>query len=216
MVLHWRKVRTKGWQQSALINGFGALLTLIALTIAATTKFTRGAWIIVLALPILVGMFLLIHNHYVQVREQLRLKKDAAKRAPMRQIVIVPLAELNQASQRALDFARGLSEQVYAVSVTEEPSEARELAKQLREFDPNLKLIVLESPYRAVLEPLLTYIDALHEQDPNAFVTVVVPEFLTAHWWQRILHNGTAARLNRALKPHPNVAVVNVPYVLEQ
>ena len=158
---------------------------------------------------------MLIHRHYNNVREQLRLKPGQVRGAPLRQIVIVPLAELNQASERALAFARGLTEHVYAVHVTEDPEEAKELGKQLRKYDTNVKLIVLESPYRATLEPLLNYIDALHTQDPEAFVTVVVPEFLTAHWWQRILHNGTAARLNHALKPHPNVAVVNVPYVLE-
>jgi amino acid transporter len=216
MVVHWRKTRSPGWKQSALINGFGAFLTLIALTIAATTKFTRGAWIIIVALPLLVAMFWLIKRHYDQAQSELRLQKGQAATTPLRQIVIVPVAELNRASQRALSFARGISSQVYAVHVTEEPGEARVLAKELRELDPDVKLIVLESPYRAVLEPLLKYIDALHEQDPDAFVTVVVPEFLTAHWWQRFLHNGTAARLNRALKPHPNVAVVNVPYVLEQ
>jgi hypothetical protein len=73
----------------------------------------------------------------------------------------------------------------------------------------------LESPYRAIVEPLLNYINALHQQDSDAFVTVVVPEFLTSHWWQSILHNGTAAQLNRALKPHPNVAVVNVPFLMD-
>jgi hypothetical protein len=214
MVMHWRKTREPGWQRNAAINAFGALLTMIALIIAATTKFTRGAWIIVVALPVLVTIFLLIYRHYHTVREQLRLSKQRASSAPLRQIIIVPVAEMNRASQRALDFARGFEEQVYAVHVTEEPEGAKEITRELHEYDPKIKLVVLESPYRAVLEPLLNYIDALHEQDPEAFVTVIVPEFLTAHWWQRILHNGTAAQLNRALKPHPNVAVVNVPYVL--
>lgn len=215
MVVHWRKLGKPGWQRSAMINAFGAVLTLIALLIAATTKFTRGAWIIIVALPLLVGLSLLVHRHYDNVRAQLRLNKQKASTEPLRQIIIVPIAELNRATQRALDFARGLKGQVYAVHVTEEAGNAKELARDLREYDPELKLIVLESPFRAVMGPLLNYIDALHQQDPDAFVTVIVPEFLTAHWWQRILHNGTAARLNRALKPHPNVAVVNVPYVLE-
>ncbi len=215
MVMHWRKTREKGWKQNAAINAFGALLTLIALTIAATTKFTRGAWIIIVALPLLVGLFLLIFRHYKTVREQLRSTKQKASAAPLRQIIIVPVADLNLAAQRALDFARGLEEQVYAVHVTEDPELAKEFSQELYEYDPKVKLIVLESPFRAVVEPILRYIDALHQQDPDAFVTVILPEFLTAHWWQRLLHNGTAAQLNRALKPHPNVAVVNVPYVLE-
>lgn len=215
MVIHWRKEHGQGWQRNALINAFGAVLTCIALTIAVLTKFERGAWIIVLALPLLVAMFMAIGKHYKSVEAQLRVRKGQASGTPLRQIVIVPVAELNLASERALDFARGLADQVYAVHVTEDMEEAKALAKDLSAYDTKIKLIVLESPYRALLEPLLRYIDALHEQDPEAFVTIIVPEFLTAHWWERILHNGTAARLNRALKPHPNVAVVNVPFVLE-
>lgn len=216
MVLYWRKHRPVGWQRNVLINGFGAVLTGIVLVIAATTKFLSGAWLTILMIPILVGVFLLIHRHYQKVNQQLRLNVRDLRSAPMRQIVIVPLAGLNRASERALAFARGLEQSVYAIHVTEESATAKGLAEELRAYDPNVKLIVLESPYRAVLEPLLNYIEALHQQDPDAFVTVIVPEFLTAHWWQRILHNGTAARLNQALKPHPNVAVVNVPYVLER
>jgi hypothetical protein len=215
MVLYWRTHKPAGWQRNMFINGFGALLTGIVLVIAATTKFLTGAWLTILMIPVLVGVFLLIHRHYQKVNQQLRLNTRDLHSKPMRQIVIVPLAGMNRASERALAFARGLENKVYAIHVTEESESAKGLAEELRLYDPNVKLIVLESPYRAVLEPLLNYIDALHQQDPDAFVTVVVPEFLTAHWWQRILHNGTAARLNQALKPHPNVAVVNVPYVLE-
>lgn len=215
MVRHWHRTRGPHWQRNAAINAFGAFLTLVALVIAATTKFERGAWIIIVAIPLLVGMFLLIHHHYKNVHEQLKINKAEAPAAALRQIVIVPIAEFNRASERALLFACGLGPQVNAVHVTEEPEQAKKLAQELAAFDPKIKLIVVETPYRAVLEPLLKYIDALHQQDPNAFVTVVVPEFLPAHWWQRFLHNGTAARLNRALKPHPNVAVVNVPYGLE-
>ncbi len=215
MVMHWRTHKPAGWRRNMFINGFGAILTGIVLVIAATTKFLGGAWLTIVMIPLLVGIFMVIHRHYQKVNEQLRFSKRDVSAPALRQIVIVPLAGLNRASERALAFARGLEQNVYALHVTEEAETAKELAEDLRLYDPNVKLIVLESPYRALVEPLLNYIDALHEQDPDAFVTVVVPEFLTAHWWQGLLHNGTAAQINRALKPHPNVAVVNVPYVLE-
>lgn len=215
MVVYWRRHKPPGWKTNALINGVGAVLTGMVLLIAATTKFISGAWLTILMILLMVGIFMVIHRHYQKVNEQLRLsKKDMASPA-MRQIVIVPVAGLNRASERALAFARGFEQQVYAVHVTEDADSAKELAEKLHTYDPNIKLIVLESPYRALVEPLLSYVDALHQQDPNAFVTVVLPEFLTAHRWQGFLHNGTAAQLNRALKPHPNVAVVNVPFVLE-
>ena len=215
MVMYWRRHSPPGWQRNMVVNGFGAVLTGIVLLIAATTKFFSGAWLTIVMIPFLVGIFLLIHRHYQKVNEQLQILKHIAPSPALRQIVIVPLAGLNRASERALAFARGLEQNVYALHVTEDADAARGLADELRAYDPNVKLIVLESPYRALVEPLLNYIDALHQQDPDAFVTVVVPEFLTRHWWQALLHNGTAAQLNRALKPQPNVAVVNVPYVLE-
>ncbi len=216
MVIHWHKLRTPGWQHSAIINGVGATASAVVLLIAAVTKFERGAWIIVLLIPVLVAGFSTISRHYQVVEKelQLRVNGNGYRLGTLRQIVIVPLGGLNLASARALEFAHSISKQVNAVYVAQSEQEASDLREKLSRFDPELKLIILESPYRTFIDPLLAYIDAVHEQDKDAFITVIVPEFITAHWWQRFLHNGTAERLNRALKPHPNVAVVNVPYVL--
>lgn len=217
MILHWRRLRTPGWRRSIVINAIGAAMCAAVLIIAALTKFTRGAWIIVVLIPILVTLFWLVHKHYQTVMTQLQLAAsgNGHKLGTIRQIVLVPLADLNLASARALEFAHSISKQVNAVHVAESEQEAIGLRQRLAQFDPEVRLIVLESPYRTLFDPIVTYIDAVHEQDKEAFITVVVPEFITAHWWQRFLHNGTAERLNRALKPHPKVAVVNVPYVLE-
>lgn len=217
MVIHWRRLRTPGWRRSAFINGVGAIASAVVLLIAAVTKFERGAWIIVLLIPILVATFSMIERHYRTVEQELQLKVngDGKKLTPLRQIVVVPLADLNLASARALEFAHGISKQVNAVHVATSEKEAEELRDRLVQFDPEVRLIVLESPYRTFFDPLLAYIDAVHAQDRDSFITVVVPEFITAHWWQRLLHNGTADRLNRELKPHPNVAVVNVPFILD-
>jgi amino acid transporter len=216
MVIHWRKLRTRHWHRSAVINGVGATASAIVLLIAAVTKFERGAWIIVLLIPVLVTAFSTIHRHYRTVERELQLSVNGnGKRlGKIRQIVIVPLADLNLASARALEFAHSISDHVNVVYVAQSELEASGLREKLSRFDPDVKLVVLESPYRTFFDPLLAYIDAVHEQDKDAFITIVVPEFITAHWWQRFLHNGTAERLNRVLKPHPNVAVVNVPYVL--
>jgi amino acid transporter len=216
MVLHWRRLRTKGWRRSAVVNGIGAAVSGVVLLIAAVTKFERGAWIIVLLIPILVLVFSKIHQHYQEAEAELQLivNGNGHKLETPRQIVVVPLADFNLASARALEFAHSISKQVNAVHVADSEKDAEQLKDKLSRFDPDVRLIVLESPYRTFFDLLLAYIDAVHEQDRDAFITVVVPEIVTAHWWQRFLHNGTADRLNRELKPHPNVAVVNVPYVL--
>jgi amino acid transporter len=217
MVLHWRRLRTRGWRRSAMINGLGAAVSAVVLLIAAVTKFERGAWIIIVLIPVLVAGFSKVQHHYRETEKELNLKPNGNghRIAILRQIVVVPLSDLNLASARALEFAHSISKQVNVVHVAESEKDAEELRERLSRFDPDLRLIVLESPYRTFFDLLLAYIDAVHEQDRDAFITVVVPEFVTAHWWERFLHNRTADRLNRELKPHPNVAVVNVPYVLE-
>jgi hypothetical protein len=216
MIIHWLRLRTPGWKQSIVINAIGAAMCAAVLAIAVLTKFARGAWIIVVLIPVLVVLFAQIHKHYQTVAAELRLKANgsACQLDTLRQIVLVPLADLNLASARALEFAHSISSQVSAVHIAESEVEAAEFRKKLSCFDKDARLILVESPYRTFVEPLLAYIDAVHAQDPDAFITVIVPEFITAHWWERFLHNGTAARLNRALRPHPNVAMVNVPYVL--
>ncbi|MGB8645648.1 MAG: APC family permease [Anaerolineae bacterium] len=216
MIQHWRRLRTPGWKRSIAINVAGAAMCAIVLVIAILTKFIHGAWIIVILIPTLVVLFYLIHRHYATVEQELLLKVNGNghKLGNIRQIVIVPLSELNLASARALEFAHSISSVVHVVHVAQSEEQVAVLRDKLRRFDPDSRLVVLESPYRATLDPLLSYIDALHGQDREAFITVIVPEFLTAHWWQRFLHNGTADQLNRALRPHPNIAVVNVPYVL--
>jgi hypothetical protein len=212
MVLHHRRLRERRWRVNMLINGFGAVLTATALVIAVITKFVHGAWLTVLLISSLVVLFFLVSRHYRAVGRQLKLA--SAKLQPFRQIVLVPLADLNRASARALAYAHSISRQVNAIYVAPNEEEAQELREKLKKFDPEVKLIVVESPYRALTQPLLSYLDALHEEDKTAFITVVVPEFIIAHWWERLLHNGTAERIHRALEGRTNVAVVDVPYKL--
>ncbi len=217
MIRHWLRLRTAGWKRSIVINALGASMCAVVLGIAVVTKFERGAWIIVVLLPVLVGLFQFVHHHYATVARQLQIEVNGGGHefGELRQIVLVPMADLNLASARALEFAHGMSERVNVVHVVAREEDAAEFRYKLSRFDPAARLIIVESPFRTLVEPLLAYVDALHDQDEQAFVTVVVPEFLTEHWWERLLHNGTAERLNRALRPQPNVVVVNVPYRLE-
>jgi hypothetical protein len=166
----------------------------------------------------LVLVFLSIHQHYRNVADQLRLPAAAAtlSQQPVKQSVLVPVADLNQASLRALAYAKSLSPDVRAIHVTDDPQEAEALRAKWDQWAQAVSLVILESPYRSFTPPLLTYIEAMHQQDPGGYVTVVLPQFIPAHWWENLLHNRTVAQLKAALLSRPNTVVIDVPYHLER
>jgi len=216
MVVHWWRLRGENWHTSIVVNGIGAVLTMIILIIVAITKFEEGAWIVVLLIPIVVGVLELIHRHYARVADQLRVVPGQLPPTTINQLVLVPIDDVNYASLRAIAFARTIAREPVIVHVSTSEEHAEKLKQKLTKFAPDVRLIILESPYRAFVRPLLTYIDAVHSQQPGAFVTIVLPEFITARWWEGLLHNRTAARLRDTFERHPNVAVVLVPYLLER
>jgi amino acid transporter len=215
MVLRWRKLKTPGWRTSAIINGIGAVLSCVILLIAATTKFTHGAWIVLLLIPALVGGFTLIHRHYSRVADQLRIEPDQLPPPTIKQFVLVPMDSLNYASLRALAFARSMSAQIIALHIATDAERAKRLEDRMKKYAPDIDLVILDSPFRQFVRPMMIYVEALHAQNPDAFVTIVLPEFIPARWWERALHGRTAQRLRAAFETHPNVAVVLVPYLLE-
>lgn len=215
MVLHWRKLRTSGWKRNAIINGIGAFLTSVILLIAAITKFIHGAWLVMILIPLLVAVFYMIHRHYTRVADQLRIVPGQLPPSRLNQFVIVPLDTVNYAALRALAFARSMQAQIVALHVGTDQERADKLRERIRQYAPDIELVILDSPYRQFVRPMMAYIEALHQQSPDALVTIILPEFIPAHWWERWLHGGTAQRLRKAFETHPNVAVVLVPYLLE-
>lgn len=218
MVLHWWRLRgqQKGWQRSMLINGLGACTTLIVSLVIASTKFLEGAWIVVILIPLLVLMFLGIHRHYLRVERERTIyipihPKDIHHR------LIVPIAGLDRAAIQSLAYARSISPHVTAVHVAVDMEDANKVRndwerwqKQLGE-EEETHLIVIESPYRSLSRPLLAYIDTVHELFPDDTLTVILPEFVVAHWWEHFLHNQTALRLKAALLFRPGIVVTSVP-----
>lgn len=215
MVLHWRKLKTPGWHTNAIINGIGAFLTAVILIIAAVTKFEHGAWIVLILIPFLVAVFSFIHRHYSRVAEQLRIESGSLPPMTITQFTIVPIDSVNYASLRALSYARSMSSQVVALHVSTDNERAERVKARMKQYAPDIQLVILDSPYRVFLRPLIAYVEAIHKQRPDAFVTMVLPEFIPAHWWERVLHGRTAQRLRAAFETHPNVAVVLVPYLLD-
>ena len=217
MVVHWWKTRGKGWKTSIIINGVDAILTSSILVIVVITKFMYGAWIIIILIPAIIPVFLMIHRHYARVAEQLRLMP--LQTTPPQKIdhfVLMPIDDVNYASLRAMSFARTICKDITVLHIATDPARADKIKQKMQQYAPDLKLVIVESPLRAFMRPLLNYVEVLHNQHPGGFLTIVMPEFITAHWWERFLHNRTAEHLTQAFKKHPNIAVVNVPYLLNK
>jgi amino acid transporter len=214
MVVHWRRVREPGWQRSAIINGIGAVATALVTVVIAVTKFAEGAWLVILLIPLLIGMFWGIHHHYLRLERARKaetplLPEDVAIRA------VVPVADLGVPARQALAFARAMAPDdghVVAVHVTDDVASAERLRREWEEWEPGVELVLVESPFRSLTGPLLAYIDALQETHPTDTITVVLPEYVPSSWWEHLLHNQTALRLKAALLFHPGVVVTNVPY----
>jgi amino acid transporter len=216
MVFHWWRTHGPGWRKSIVVNGTGALLTAITLIIAISTKFSVGGWIVVVLSPLIVLLLQAIHRHYDSVAEQLHIVPEQVPPQKVEQLVLVPIDDVNYASLRAFAFARSVNAEIVAIHVSASEAETQKLRDKMHKYASDLKLVVIESPTRAFTQPLMAYIDAVHQQQPEAFITIVLPEFITAHFWERLLHNRTAQRLIHTFEKHPNVTVVLVPYLLER
>jgi amino acid transporter len=218
MVLRWWRTRSPGWQRNMLINGLGAVTTGIVLVISAVTKFTDGAWIVLALIPLLIGMFLAIHRHYARVEAEERVATEPVKPRVFKHTFVVPVSRLNPITLTALQYARSLSPTVTAVHIVEgeDPGEAEAFSREWAELLPGtgINLVMIESPYRSLVGPLLSYIDALDRQNPDDTITVVLPESLPSRLWEYVLHNQTALRLKAALLFRPNTVVSDVPHVL--
>ena len=214
MVIHWRKLREPGWRTSAFINGFGAVVTGVVLLVVATTKAAEGAWIIILMIPTLVTIFKVTHRHYDHVASELTLNDWRPGPISGGHTVLVPIGGLQRAVVKALRYASRLSEDVRAVYVELDPAATKVVRDQWQHWGQDTTLVVLESPFRSLMEPLLEYIEHVQKEDPGGYVTVILPEFVPRRLWQHLLHNQHALLIKGALLFKPNVVVTSVPYHL--
>jgi len=213
MVVHWRTLRAPGWRTSAAINGFGAVVTGIVLLVVATTKAAEGAWIIILMIPTLVILFNITRRHYDHVASALTLRGWRPE-AVGRHVVLVPIGSLQRAVVKALRYARTISADVRAVYVEIDPAFTKTMRDQWAEWGQGVELVVLASPYRSLMEPLLEYIEEVQRNDPGGYMTVILPEFVPHRLWQHVLHNQHALLIKGALLFKPNVVVTSVPFHL--
>jgi hypothetical protein len=213
MVVRWHRGREPGWRAHAAWNALGAFLTTLVLVVVAVTKFSEGAWIILALIPLHVAFFRAVQTHYTHVADQLSLK-DFQREPRRHNTVIVPIGGIHRAVLTALEYARSLSPDVRALYVDVDPRATEEVRREWERWANGVPLIVLESPYRSLMEPLLEYIDAADAERADDYVTVVLPEFVPARWWHHLLHNQRALLIKGALLFRPNVVVTSVPFHL--
>jgi amino acid transporter len=213
MLRRWWKRREPGWHSGLAINGLGAATTLVVAFVVGSSNFFQGSWLVIVLVPVLMALLMGIHGHYREMARALELDRiPAAAEVAPEPIVIVPIARLDRPALQAIAFANSISSEAVAVHVTNDPATAESLRERWPEWAGTTELVVVESPYRALIGPLLAYMDALQRQAPDRPILVVLAEFVPRHWWENLLHNQTALRLKLRLFARRNTIVADVPY----
>jgi hypothetical protein len=220
MLVHWFRLKSKGWQYKAAVNGLGALTTFIAVIIVAVTKFTSGAWIVIIVVPLIVMLMYKIKQHYRSIAQQLDIPNDMLGRldldSPSEHHVIVPIDSLNGMVIKALRYARSMSQEVEAFHVEPYAGEADKLRRKWAMLNTRIPLVIKQSPYRDVVGTLIEYIDSEeHASRPGDLITVLLPQFLVKKWYEALLHNNTSLFIANALFSKHNVVVSVLPFHLE-
>jgi amino acid transporter len=212
MVKHHQSEREPHWQRNAVINGFGAAATLVVLLIVAVTKFTSGAWVPIVIIPFIILLFKGIHRHYLRVAESLRADPGFRPRR-MNHTVVVLVGRVHKGVLEALAYAKSLNpNHLLAVCVVTDDEEQEQIENQWREFDLDVELETIYSPYRELTRPVLRFIDELDARYDNDILTVLIPEFVVRRWWEHILHNQSALILKGRLLFRKGIVVTSVPY----
>jgi len=214
-----RTIRLKGpkWRWNAAVSATGAFTTGVAMLVFAVAKFTGGAWIVVALIPTFIGIFLKINQHYRRLADQLRLPPGGRPVRPeMRNTVILLVPGIHKGILPAVDYARSLSPDCRAVYIEVDPEDTPLIEERWESWGAGIPLVVLESPYRSVIQPLLRYLEEVKKDRVRHLVTVVIPEFVPARFWHKILHNQTGLMLKWALLFRKDIIVTNIRYYLEK
>jgi hypothetical protein len=213
MVRHWLVERGPGWRRSAAINGVGATATALVTVIFAVAKFAHGAWIIIVIVPLLVATMLLIRRVYAGAEGELHVRPEVLIGPPhRRQRVIVPMQEIRRDVIQAIKFGLTMSDEVVAVHVTDDLTAAERIRELFERQVPGVELVIVESPYRELVQPLIRYLELTADKDPSTVTIVLVPERIIGHWWERFLYNQNAHRIRDALAGHRGILVADVPF----
>ncbi|MDH5244034.1 MAG: APC family permease [Chloroflexota bacterium] len=217
MIRHWLRTRDPGWPYRLIVNAVGCVATGVVAIVVTSVKFVDGAWFVIVLIPILVAMMLFIRREYDDQAQELLVREDAIIGGPHRdQRVVVPVNGINRAVIQAVNFGRTMSADLRAVFVTEDPELGDSFRERWERQVPGVPLVVVQSPYRAVISPVIAYLDVLDQAwppDKELPITIVVlPEYVARHWWERLLYNQTAKRLKAAIVGREHTVIADVPY----
>jgi hypothetical protein len=223
MVVHWIRLRGKSWLAKALINGVGALTTLVTLLIVGYSKFLSGAWIIIVLIPILVLIFKSVHRHYDEISHELTLRglPPSLKPLPNPRLVI-PISGVHRGVVEAMRYARSISQNVMAVYVETDPGSGEKVRQAWEIWGQDVPLVIVPSPYRSIVGPILEFLDRTDsEHNDGQLASVLLPEFVPARWWHLLLHNQTAQLLRLAIlyrrrKYGYSRAIIDIPFHLRK
>jgi amino acid transporter len=216
LVRHWLRERGRGWRFSITVNALGAVATGVVAVVVTVTKFALGAWLVLAVMPVLVYLMWRVHQHYRRIEDELLVPRGVRVALKTRDPrVIVPVSRIDKAALHALSLAKGMSAHVSALHISFDEDGAQAFKERwARSLGNEVPLEVIVSPYRSLLSPMLSYLDAIDDKDPDRPIVVVLAEFVPRHWWDAVLHNQTALRLKLALFTRPNTSVIDVPYHL--
>ena len=218
MARHWHRKHGAGWHWRMMVNAFGAIVTSVVLGVVIVSKFTSGAWIVVVILPLLVYVLHTLGSHHERVVRALHIASPAAAdrvlSRPLRNHSVIPVGRIDKATLQAVAYARSCEGSVDAVYICDDSSQAEEMRAKWDSMDIGVKLVVLESPTRASTQALTRYLDFIERSESDGFITVVLPEVQPTRWWHPLVHNYFAWRLKWILLFRPKTAVTSVPYTV--
>lgn len=221
MVRHWYQEKTAGWRPSAIMNGIGAAATFVVLCVIVSTKFIAGAWVVVVAIPLVVSLFMNIHRHYQYVASRLSLDGVEPRSylpRPKVDVVthpaIVVVGQLNRGTVEALDYARSIADEIIGVHVDIGTTDLEKLHKRWAKLEGDIPLVVIDSPYRSVISQIVDFVGEYEDRHQNVLSTVIIPAFVTRNWWESLLHNQTTLFLKAALRAKKSRVVTTVRYYL--
>ena len=213
MVRHWLRERGPGWQRSVAVNGTGAIATGIVTVVFAVAKFALGAWLIVIVIPVLVGAMLFVGRQYRRRRLETAVRPESIIGPPhRRQRVIVPVSDVTRDVVQAIKFGRTMSDDVTAVHVTDDRNRGAEIKARFERQLPGVPFVIVESPFRSLVRPIVRYMEDAAAEADDEFVIVLLPEYIPRHGWERFLYNENARRIQASLLGRPNILVAHVPF----
>jgi amino acid transporter len=215
MIRRWLRLRLPGWRRSAVINTIGGTTTLSVFLIILITRFLQGAWIVIVLIPLFVATLFRIHLHYRQVAAQLSLERYGAPHRMRHPRVIMPIGGVHRGVLKALEFARSLSPDVTAIYVETSQEEGEKVRRKWEQWGDGVRLTCIPSPYRSMIGPMIQYLKSIEaERQPYDVITIVLPQFVPARWWENLLHNQNAWMIRLALLFREGYIVIDVPYHL--